>query len=110
MLCYAMKAHNTLSLGKPKRVKDQYKGMATFFHGNPPNHPSQIKLLCSVSCARKRIFDKTSSIATKKKDNPSSASSITLKNELSRDKKRTHHSETDVNSLDLEKKSGRILN
>ena len=103
-LCCAMKACNTLALGKPKRVKDQHKAMATFFHGHPPNHPNQIKLLCSASFTHKRLFDATSSVATKKKDNSSSASSITLKTELSRDKNRTCHSETDINSLDLEKK------
>ena len=83
MSCCAMKSCNTLALGKPKRVKDQHKAMVTFFHAHPPNRPSQIKLLCSASHAHKWILDKTSSVATKKKDNPSYVSSIALKTELS---------------------------
>ena len=78
--------------------------MTTFHHGRRLNHPSQIKLSRSASRARRRLFDATSSVAAKKKDNASSASSITLKTELSREKSRTHHSETDINSLDLDKK------
>ena len=102
-LCCALKACDTLALGKPKKIKEQCKTMATFCHGHQPNHPSQIKLLCSASCARKRLFDVTSSVATKNNSNPSSVSSIALKTELSRDKNRTYHSETGVNSLYLEK-------
>ena len=105
-----MKGYDTLALGKPKKVKDQREAMATFCYGLQPNRPSQIKLLCSASCAHRRLFDATSSVPTNKKSNPSSASSITLKTKLSRDKNRTCHSEIDVNSFDLEKKSGRILN
>eukprot|EP00548_Thalassiothrix_antarctica_P015743 CAMPEP_0194166986 /NCGR_PEP_ID=MMETSP0154-20130528/2433_1 /TAXON_ID=1049557 /ORGANISM="Thalassiothrix antarctica, Strain L6-D1" /LENGTH=427 /DNA_ID=CAMNT_0038877803 /DNA_START=367 /DNA_END=1647 /DNA_ORIENTATION=- len=78
--------------------------MATFYHGREPNHPSQIKLLCSASYTYRRLFDTTSSIATKKTDTTSSVSSITLKTELSRDKNRIYHTEIDINSLDLEKK------
>ena len=85
-------------------LKDQYKTIVTFYHGRKPTHPSQIKLLCSASYTYRRLFDTTSSVATKKNDNPSSVSSITLKTELSRDKNRIYHSETDINSLDLEKK------
>ena len=47
ILCCALKGYNTLAVGKSKRLKDQYKTMATFYHGRQPNHPSQIKLLCS---------------------------------------------------------------
>ena len=34
MLCCAMKAYDTLAVGKPKRVNDQRKAMSTFFHGH----------------------------------------------------------------------------
>ena len=60
-LCCALKAHNTLALGEPKKAKDQRKAMATFCHGRQPNHPSQIKLSCSDSRAHRRLFGVTSS-------------------------------------------------
>ena len=67
ILCCALRGYNTLALGNGKRIKDQYKEMATFYHGRSPNHPSQIKLLCSASYTYRRLFDTTSSIATKKR-------------------------------------------
>ena len=33
ILCCALKAYNTLALGKPKKLKDQYKTMETFHYG-----------------------------------------------------------------------------
>ena len=81
-LCCALKGYNTLAICKSQRLKDQYKTMATFYHGRQPNHPSQIKLLCAASYTYRRLFNTTTSIALKKIDTTSSISPITLKTEL----------------------------
>lgn len=45
----ALKFDSTLSRGKSKRLKDQYKTIPKFYHRRPSNDPSQIKLLCDAS-------------------------------------------------------------
>ena len=49
MAC-AMRGFSDLKSGKPRRLNNQYSYMARFFHGSPPNYPSQIKLL-SEGCS-----------------------------------------------------------
>ena len=104
ILSCVLKCYSTLSIGKSKRLKDQYKTMITFYHERPPNHPSQIKLLCDASYIYRRLFSTSTSIATQKTDTTSSVSFITLKTEFTQDKNRIYNSAIDLNSLDAEKK------
>ena len=104
ILSCALKGYSSLAIGKSIRLKDQYKIMSKFYHGRHPDNPSQIKLLCDASYTYRRLFETTTTMATRKSDNPSSISSQTLKRKITRDNNRTYKNGIDINSLDLEKK------
>ena len=53
--------------GSKKRLNDQYKHMSKFYHGRPPNYPSQIHLLSEGRVAYCDLFEEVDVAATKKK-------------------------------------------
>ena len=66
MAC-AMRGFSDLKSGKPRRPNDQYSYMARFFHGSPPNYPSQIKLLSEGRSLYRDIFEEETVKNTKKR-------------------------------------------
>ena len=49
----AMKGHSKMKSGKKMRLSEQWDFMGKFFHGRPPNYPSQIEMLAEGRAERK---------------------------------------------------------
>ena len=56
-MAYAMRGHLDLKSGKPRLLNDQHTRIARFFHGSPPNYPSQIKLLAEGRASYQDLFE-----------------------------------------------------
>ena len=68
MAC-ALKAYSHLKQGKGKTIMQQHAIMFAYFHGKPPNRPSQIKLLAEGSTGQHReLCESVQNAATSKKD------------------------------------------
>merc|ERR1719246_340874 len=78
MAC-ALKAFSKIKCGEGKRISQQQAEMEMFYHGRPPNHPSQIKLLAEASYSYRDLYDVDTTIALKKSDNQNSTTHYTLK-------------------------------
>ena len=90
--------------GSKKRLSDQQNFMAKFFHGRPPNHPSQIQLLTDGRVVYSDLYEEVELSATKKKDDSTTVKRLQLKKSLLHDG-RTYYSGTDIRVEDLEKKN-----
>ena len=104
MAC-SLKAYSHLKQGKGKTVMQQHDSMSAYFHGKPPNRPSQIKLLAEGSTASYReLYESVQNKATSKKDDSVTTTELLLKKTLHRDPVRTFCAGKEINYLDLEKK------
>ena len=111
MAC-ALKAYSHLKQGKGKTIMQQYDSMFAYYHGKPPNRPSQIKLLAEGSTGQYReLYESVQIAATSKKADIGSTTELILKQTLHRDTLRTFRAGKEINYLDLEKKaiSGNLL-
>ena len=97
--------------GNKKILNEQYTYISNFFHGRPPNYPSQIQLLSEGRVAYADFYEKVEFDATKKSDNISSVKSLRLKQILTRDERRLFYSGVYIRSMDLENenKTGTVL-
>ena len=106
-----MRGYSKLKTGPKRNVKDQREKMAQFYHGRPPNHPSQIKLLSEGRLAYSDLYDEVQIPTTSKNDKDGTIKCLRLKRILSRDKCRIYYSGVDIRADDLEKKNltGNVL-
>ena len=104
MTC-ALHGYSAMKCGGGKKLVTQYDEMNTFYHGKEPTHPSQIRLLSSASSPYCLLFDQSTSIATKKRDDMASISQYALKQIVSLDASRTFYCGEDIRVDDLEKKN-----
>ena len=104
MAC-AMRGFSDLKSGKPRRLNEQYAYMARFFHGSPPNYPSQIKLLSEGRSAYRDLFEEATVKSTKKKADIDEVRVLRLKSVFSGRDGRVYHSGVDIRWQDLEKKN-----
>ena len=81
----ALQGFSHLIQGKGRTMKSQYDQMFIFYHGQKPNRPSQIKLLCDGAASYRDIYDSTQSVVTSESTDQSSKSIITLKTTLTLD-------------------------
>ena len=110
MTC-AMRGFSKLKTGSKKHLKDQRDTMFKFYHGRPPNHPSQIKLLSEGRLAYSELYDEVLIPSTNKNESSEPVKRLRLKHILTRDDTRNYYSGTDIRANDLEKKNltGNIL-
>ena len=66
-LTCVLKGFSDMKCGKQRPLHDQHEKLARFFHGKPPNHPSQIKMLSEVNISYRELFDKNNVPNTNKK-------------------------------------------
>jgi len=103
MTC-ALKGLSDLKSGKYRRLNEQYSFMSKFFHVQPPNYLSQIKLLSEGCASYRDLFEEETITNTKKKADLNDGRMLRLKQVLSRDKTRVY-SGSDIRYDDLEKKN-----
>ena len=101
----AMRGLSKLKSGNKKKYKDQYEYMTRFFHGRPPNNPSQIKLLAEGRLAYSDLYEEVDYTAKKKDANASTVKKLRLKHTITRDSTRNYYSGIDITDIDLEKKN-----
>ena len=63
----ALKGYSLLKTGKAMRLPDQHSAMQKFFHGQPPLHPSQIKLLAEAHVNYSALYDEEEVLIKSKK-------------------------------------------
>ena len=102
MTC-AIKGYSEMKSGKPRNTSQQRIRIAEFYHGKPPNRPSQIKLLAEAHLNYRDLYDEISSTAISKNSDESTITKYKLKSKLSLDISRQYISGYDINSNDLEK-------
>ena len=99
-LTCALKAYSELKIGKSMRLPDQYAAMDTFFHGNTPPHPPQIKLLSEAHMNYSALYEEVNvTVKTKKVSSKASkrtSLSFKLKDMVSNDSSRVFYSGTDI--------------
>ena len=100
----AMRGLSKLKSGNKKKYHDQYEYMTKYFHGRPPNFPSQIKLLAEGRVNYNDLYEEVDFIAKKKGDDVDAVKRLRLKQSLTRDYNRNYYSGYDINEEDLEKK------
>ena len=93
-----------MKCGNKKRLADQHKHVSQFYHGRPPNYPSQIELLSEGRVAYCDLHEEVDVPITKKKDDDNVVTKLRLKEALSCDSIRVCYSRVDVRAVDLEKK------
>ena len=82
----------------------QYDSMFAYYHGKPPNRPSQIKLLAEGSTGQyRKLYESVQNAATSKKDDSVTTTELHLKKTLHRDPVRTFRAGKEINYLNLEK-------
>ena len=104
MTC-AMKGFSELRSGKPRRLNEQHIFMSKFYHGHPPNQPSQIRLLSEGRAAYRDLFEEDIVKTTKKNADIDSVRVLRLKHVLCGCRGTSYHSASDINWQDLEKKN-----
>ena len=104
MAC-AMRGFSELKSGKPRRLNEQHEYMARFFHGSPPNYPSQIKLLCEGRASYRDLFEEVTMKSTKRKADIDEVRVLRLKSVFSGRDGRVYDSGVDIRWEDLEKKN-----
>ena len=67
-MCCALKAYSHIKCGGGKNQKTQWFEMERFYHGSPPNHPSQISLLALASYSYRHLYDTYTKVSTNKSD------------------------------------------
>ena len=109
MAC-ALKAYSHLKQGKGKTIMQQYDSMFAYYHGKPPNRPSQIKLLAEGSTGQYReLYESVQIAATSKKADIGSTTELILKQTLHRDTLRTFRAGKEINYLDLKKRLSVVI-
>ena len=63
----AMRRFSKMKAGKKMCLNDQWEFMAKFFHGRPPNYPSQIELLVEGCVAYSELYEEIEITAKKKR-------------------------------------------
>ena len=82
MTC-ALRGYSDMKCGKSKKLNDQYDDMYTFFHGKPPDHPSQIHLLANANIIYKDLYESVDGTSTKKSNEQKDVTTYYLKTNLS---------------------------
>ena len=98
----AMKGHSKMKSGKKMRLSEQWDFMGKFFHGRPPNYPSQIEMLAEGRVGYADLFEEVEVPATKKKDDINTVTRLRLKQIITNDERRVYYSGTDIRPDDLE--------
>ena len=68
MLC-AMRRYSQMKGGKGKIFMQQHEALYTYYHGNPPSSPSQIKMVCKGTILHSDICENIVEVTTSKKNN-----------------------------------------
>ena len=105
----AMRGYSDMKCGNKKRLADQYKHMSQFYHGRPPNYPSQIELLSEGRVAYCDLYEEVDVSISRKKDDGNVVTKLRLKEVLSCDSSRVYYSGVDIRVVDLEKKIELVL-
>ena len=110
MTC-ALRGFSHLKCGMAMKFKKQQEQLARFYHGQPPDHPSQIKLLAQGSYTYRELYEEESSIITKKSDEISSSVHLYLKPMFSPGSIGRFRAGIDITEVDLEKslRTGKTL-
>ena len=105
MTC-ALHGYSELKSGLKKNYSTNINPCQFFFHGKPPNHPSQIHLLAEGRLKYSCLFESIQIKTTSKKSKDSTLlEKLKLKQLLSRDNSRNYFSGIDIRAKDLEKKT-----
>ena len=100
----AMRALDDIKSRSKKKLNDQHNHVSRFYHGRPPDFPSQIALLCDGKVAYSQLYEEVEVPVLKKNVKKGSERRLRLKKMLSRDASRDYYSGVDIRSDDLEKK------
>ena len=60
-----LKVYSHIKCGGGMNQKTQLSEMERFYHGSPPNHPSQIILLSLGSYSYRHLYDRYTKVSTK---------------------------------------------
>ena len=101
----ALQGYSRLIQGKGRTMKSQYDQMIIFYHGQKPNRPSQIKLLCNGAASYRDMYESTQSAVTSKSQDLSSTSILTLKSTLTLDLNVNYRCGQEIVLSDLERKT-----
>ena len=100
----AMKGHSKMKSSRKMQLNEQWDFMGKYFHGRPPNYPSQIEMLVEGRAGYADLFEEVEVPATKKKDDINTVTRLRLKQIITNDERRVYYSGTDIRLEDLEKK------
>jgi len=101
----ALQGYSHLIQGKGRTIKSQYDQMFIFYHGQKPNRPSQIKLLCDGAASYRDMYESSQSAVTSKSPDLSSTSILTLKSSLTLDLNVNYRCGQEIVLSDLERKT-----
>ena len=102
MTC-ALRGYSHIKCGFGKKLAQQQKELARFYHGQAPNYPSQIKLLAEGSYTYRDLYDEETLVVTNKKSDKSSSVQLFLKSVFVPDSTIRYRSGIDITGVDLEK-------
>ena len=110
MTC-ALRGYSHIKCGVGKKLAVQQKELAKFFHGQPPHHPSQVKLLAQGSYTYRELYEEELSIVKKKGNDKGNAVVLNLKQIFAPGCMLRYRCGIDINHIDLEKslRTGKAL-
>ena len=103
MTC-ALQGFSCLLQGNSKTIKLQHDEMYIFYHGQLPNRPSQIKMLCNGTATYRDLYDSSQILVKNKSANSPSTSVLTVKPSLSLDLNTNYRVGIEIKSDKMEKK------
>ena len=99
----ALRGYSHIKCGEGRTTKQQESIMYSYFHGNPPTRPSQLKMLTHGEGQYSDLYDYSTKTVVDK--HTSVSSRLYLKSSLTMDDTFNYLSKIDINSEDLEKRT-----
>ena len=99
----ALRGYSHMKCGEGRNTKQQEGIMYTFFHGNPPSRPSQVKMLANGEGPYSELYDYSTKLVVDKTTMVSSK--LNLKPSLAQDDPVNYSSNIDITFAHLEKRT-----